>query len=105
MAWFDSQGNYYEGDRANLADRGVPARPSAIHIFVDGEWVEDQVQVAVITAEVEKERQKAQAILDAFPSWAEVDAAITSVTTIAGIKVILRKVIKILYIIVKNKVD
>lgn len=38
MAWMNSQGEYYEGDRASLADRGVPARPSAIHIWVNDEW-------------------------------------------------------------------
>jgi hypothetical protein len=41
MAWLDSQGNYYEGDRASLSDKGVPTRPSPDHIYVDGEWVED----------------------------------------------------------------
>jgi hypothetical protein len=56
MAWLDSQGNYYEGDRANLSDRGVLTRPSAIHIFVDGEWVEDAVQVAAIAAEAAKKK-------------------------------------------------
>jgi hypothetical protein len=46
--FIDSTGNYYEGDRANLADRGVPQRPSPNYIFVDGAWVED---TAKITAE------------------------------------------------------
>ena len=45
-SWLDSQGNYYEGDRASLADRSVPQRPSPDHIFVDGAWVEDVEKVA-----------------------------------------------------------
>lgn len=56
MAWLDSQGNYYEGDRANLSDRGVPTRLSTIHIFVDGEWIEDAVQVAAIAAEAARKK-------------------------------------------------
>jgi hypothetical protein len=72
MAWLDSQGNYYEGDRANLSDRGVPTRPSSIHIFVDGEWVEDQVQVAAAQAEVEavQAQETAKTDMKAFSGWA-----------------------------------
>lgn len=56
MAWLDSQGNYYEGDRANLSDLGVPERPSSLHIFVDGEWVEGPAKVAEIQAEEAKKK-------------------------------------------------
>lgn len=56
MAWLDSQGNYYEGDRASLGDRGVPTRPSPIHIWVDGAWIEDPVKVAEIVAEEAKKK-------------------------------------------------
>lgn len=56
MAWLTSQGEYYEGDRVNLSDRGVPQRPSPIHIFVDGAWIEDAVKVAEIQAEEAKKK-------------------------------------------------
>jgi len=53
-SWLDSQGNYYEGDRASLADRGVPQRPSSDHIFVDGAWIEDADKIAAKQAEEAK---------------------------------------------------
>jgi hypothetical protein len=56
MAWLDSQGNYYEGDRANLADRGVPQRPSPNHIWVDGAWVEDAQKLAEIASDEAKKK-------------------------------------------------
>lgn len=51
------------------------------------------------------EAAKLQAITDGLPSWAAVEAAIDGVTTIAGIKVILKKLARVLYLTVKNKED
>jgi len=44
--FIDSQGNYYVGDRASLADRSVQQRPSPDHIYVNGAWVEDVEKIS-----------------------------------------------------------
>lgn len=53
--FIDTNGNYYEGDRASPADLEVPQRPSARHKWIDGAWIQDlnsaqQAQVAVISS-------------------------------------------------------
>jgi len=48
---------------------------------------------------------KAQAIIDNLPTWAEIDAAITAATTIAGLKVIIRKMARVLYWLAKDRAD
>jgi hypothetical protein len=49
------------------------------------------------------EATKAQAISDNLPSWTEVDDAITAATTIATLKVIVRKLARVVYWLAKNK--
>ena len=68
MAWLDSQGNYYEGDRASLADIGVPQRPSPVHSWVDGAWVEDPVKVEA-AQEAQAQQDPTPGILDDIVSW------------------------------------
>ena len=48
---------------------------------------------------------KAQAIIDNLPSWAEIDAAIEAATTIAAMKVIVRKMARVVYWLAKNSAD
>lgn len=45
---------------------------------------------------------KAQAIIDNLPSWAEVETAIKSATTIAALKVIILKLARVVYWLAKN---
>lgn len=103
MGWINAQGEYYEGDRASLSDRGVPQRPSPIHIFVDGAWIEDAVKVAEIAAEEARIAAKAQDIANNLPSWAEISNAIDAATTIAALKIIIKKMARVLYWIAKDK--
>jgi hypothetical protein len=44
-----------------------------------------------------------QDIVDNLPSWAEIDAAITSATTITALKVIVRKMARVVYWLAKNR--
>jgi predicted house-cleaning NTP pyrophosphatase (Maf/HAM1 superfamily) len=48
---------------------------------------------------------KAQAIVENLPSWQEIDDAITAATTIAGLKVIIRKMARVLYWIARDRQD
>lgn len=53
--FIDTNGNYYEGDKASPSDVDVPKRPSALHKWVSGAWVQDlasaqQAQLAIVGA-------------------------------------------------------
>lgn len=43
--YLDNQGNYYEGDKADMGHQSVPQRPDSKYKFVDKEWVLDQAVV------------------------------------------------------------
>lgn len=45
---------------------------------------------------------KFQAFNDNLPSWAEVETAIDGVTTIAGLKVVVKKLARVVYWLAKN---
>lgn len=90
--WINAQGEYYEGDRASLADRGVPQRPSALHVWKDDMWVEDPVKQAE-AAKIEQRKQD----LEALPTWEEFNEALDKATTIAGLKVLVRRLGRAVY--------
>ena len=52
--------------------------------------------------EAARRTAKAQAIIDNLPSWAEVDTVIINATTIAALKVIIRKMARVLYWLAKD---
>lgn len=50
MAFVDSLGNYYEGDRASALDTQVPQRPSRFHFWSGAAWVLDQAKADAAAA-------------------------------------------------------
>ena len=66
----------------------------------------EQVQREAEHAEKEAlEQAKAQAIVDGLPTWLQISTAIDNATTIAAMKLIIKKALRILYLWVKNSVD
>jgi hypothetical protein len=61
-----------------------------------------QEQAQAEQAQAQKAQQKQQDIINNLPSWQEVDDAITAATTIAALKVIIRKMARVLYWLAKN---
>ena len=61
------------------------------------------VKLAADQAEADRIAAKEQAIIDNLPSWAVVDQAISDATTIAALKVIVRKLSRVVYWLAKDK--
>ena len=59
-------------------------------------------QEAAQAAEVARQAAKAQAYIDGLPSWQTVSDALDGITTIAGIKVFLKKLSRVVYWDVKD---
>lgn len=57
---------------------------------------------AMRDAEIAKQAAKAQAIIDNLPSWSAVNTAIDNATTLAQMKVIVKKMAIVLYWLAKN---
>ena len=81
-------------------------------MIVDGVPVEDPnkdailaAEAAAIAAEEARIAAKAQAIIDNLPSWQQVSDAIDAATTIAAIKVIIKKMARIVYWLAKDRAD
>jgi hypothetical protein len=97
-----------------IAQGNVPAKESGDRfILIQGDQVvEDPNKASILAAEAAAAQAetariaaKAQAVLDNLPSWQEIDDAITAATTIAGLKVIIRKMARVLYWLAKDKAD
>lgn len=58
--------------------------------------------IAMEEAKTQAETAKLQAITDNLPSWTEVEAAIDGVTTIAGLKVVVKRLARVVYWLAKN---
>lgn len=106
--------------RVNLATSTVytiPAVPRKYIKIVDNVWVEmtqpekDAVDAAIaaeqarIAAEVAAMAAKAQAIIDNLPTWQAISDAIDAATTIAAIKIIIKKLARVVYWLAKNQAD
>ena len=54
MAFIDMNGNYYEGDMADVRDLEVPARPTPYHAFNKKlkQWVLDEEKVMILKKQV-----------------------------------------------------
>lgn len=83
----------------------LPIAPDDESMWDGDKWVPDPDIVNARLAEEARIAAKVQAIIDNLPSWAQVDQAITDATTIAALKVIVRKMARVLYIIATNKTD
>lgn len=61
--YLDNQGNYYEGDKADMGHQSVPQRPSPDYKW-DGKWVLDD---AVIKARQEEETKAMPPLVGVLP--------------------------------------
>jgi len=68
-------------------------------------WVPDQEKIDARVAEENRIQAKAQAVIDNLPSLAEIEAAIEAASSIAALKVIIKKMARVLYWIAKDKAD
>lgn len=116
--YLDSQGNYYEGDKADIGHQGVPQRPSVEHKW-EGKWVPDQEKIYIRVAEENRIAQKMKDISDNLHSWSEVDDVfnklstdLDNVTSLALVKPIVstlititKKMARVLYWLAKDKLD
>jgi len=76
---------------------------------VDGVLVVDPNKTSILAAEeaarlaeIARQEARAQDIVDNLPSWAEIETAITNATTIAALKVIVKKLARVVYWLAKN---
>jgi hypothetical protein len=66
-------------------------------------WIPDTDIIDARLAEEAAIAAKHQALIDNLPSWQQVSDAIDSATTIAALKVIVKKIARVVYWIAKNK--
>lgn len=104
MGYFvDNQGNYYEGDRANLSDKSVSQRPSKNHNFINNEWVLDEDKDSEEKENEEFLKTKDEEINFHLNTWVNVSKKIDKIETVDELKEILKSIGRIVYIIAKNK--
>ena len=60
-------------------------------------------ELAAIQAYEQLMAQRQQDIADNLPSWSEIDTAITNATTVAALKVIIRRMARVVYWLAKNQ--
>lgn len=77
----------------------VDAAGYASALAEDPVWIAEQ---AAIQAKADFEATKLQEIADNLPTWKQVSDAIDGVTTIAGLKIVVKKIAKIVYLLAKN---
>jgi hypothetical protein len=101
-------------EAAWIAQGNVPAKESGDRfILIQGDLVVEDpnkasilaAEAAAAQAEADRIAAKVQAIAENLPSWQEIDDAITAATTIAGLKVIIRKMARVLYWLAKDRAD
>ena len=73
-------------------------------VVTDAEFATLLMTPDVIAAEA-AQAQKAADIVDSLPTWQQVSNAIDEVSTIAGLKVVVKKLARVVYWLAKNKVD
>lgn len=69
---------------------------------------EDPVEIAALAAraaEAAAQEVKIQAFLDNLPSWAAVSRAVDNISNLAGAKVYLKKLSRVVYWIARDKAD
>jgi hypothetical protein len=64
-------------------------------------WLEEHIRMMQEGAA--REDGKYRVINENLPSWQEIDDAITNATTIAALKVIIRRMARVVYLMAKNK--
>ena len=96
--WWTALGNVSakeSGDRFISIVNGVPTLdPNKDAILA--------AEAAVIAAQQASDLAKAQALIDNLPSWQQVSDAIDAATTVAALKVIVKKVARVVYWLAKN---
>ena len=68
-------------------------------------WVPDTKKIAIREAEEARVAAKAQALINNLPTWQEVADAIDAVTTIGGLKVVVKKIARVVYWLAKDRAD
>lgn len=89
----------------NLIEHPVDGQPYKRDGRPGSKWIVDDEVLAEQLAQTQANQQKINDIQDAIPSWAEVDAYITNATTIAQLKVIIRKLARVVYWDIKNQAE
>ena len=97
-----------------IAQGNVPARESGDRfiLIIDGVPMLDPNKDSILAAEAaaaqtEADRiaAKAQAFIDNLPSWAQVDTAVTAISSLADAKAFIRKLARVTYWIAKDQAD
>lgn len=93
------------GDRFILIVDGAPVWDPKKDAILAAEKAAATSSAAAAAAEEARLQARAQAIIDNLPTWAEVEAAIEGVSTIAGLKVVVKKIARIVYWLAKDRAD
>ncbi|MFH1408434.1 MAG: hypothetical protein ABIH34_00865 [Nanoarchaeota archaeon] len=68
-------------------------------------WVPDQDKIDARLAEEARIAAKAQAFLDNLPSWAQIEAAVDNIGSLADAKAFLKKLARVTYWLAKDTAD
>lgn len=86
----------------HCADIGYPQ----VEIMtVTPEQLTSMLRTPEVIAKEQSEAQKKADIIDALPSWQQVSDAIDGVTTLNGLKVVVKKLARVVYWLAKNQVN
>lgn len=87
---------------SEVEEREVDAAGYAAALAEDPVWIAEQAaqQSAATFATL-----KLQEIAENLPTWQQVANAIDGVTTIAGLRVVVKKIARIVYLLAKNSAD
>ena len=89
---------------SNAIKAGYTADQVEEKVVTDVDFVSILRTPEVIAAEEERAQRLAD-IADALPSWQQVSDAIDGVTTIAGLKAVVKKLARVVYWLAKNRVN
>ena len=68
-------------------------------------WVPDQEKIDARLAEEARKAAKAQVFIDNLPSWAQVEAAVDNIGSLADAKAFIKKLARSVYWLAKDKAD
>ena len=93
------------GDRFIIIIGGIPQWDPNKDAILAAEAQAAADAAAAADAEEARLQQKAQEILDNLQAWKEIAAAIDGVSTIAGLKVVVKKMARVLYWLARDRAD
>lgn len=99
---FEQDGYILKLDEHLYTDAGILLPLTPYHVFQSGAIVYDSAAEQADKAQV---AAKAQAMIDNLPSWAEIEAAIEAVSSLAGMKVIVKKLARVVYWLARNQAN